>query len=328
MPNKVAATLCLLILIASCLIPSALTVRMSSAATALTTIMSPCDFHKSWQQPKTSAKPVQSAKRSLGSECLGLRKRYPAEASTPSGAQELLKKAIALDPADAEAYKHLASAHLSKNEEFGFRLSEEEYCLIETLCRTAISLQPDDPESYLLLGKILNQETYYEFRSDDAAIEALKRAIELKPAWPDAYCELAHAHYLRKQYEKSAAAYTVEWTLRRENEVQLGQINSAILDYQKHHETRDAFVVAEIFIKLGRYHEALSSLQHAEGVDPEDDVIRFWIGKTFLSLGDIESAKREQKLLVELCKTKDKFFVTQCEGYAHGLLDAIEQRSQ
>lgn len=317
------------ILCMSLLIASAVTRRMPSTPASLATIKAPCDLKGRAKLAKSGVKGGKVLKCSSAEECLALGKQYLAKPSGAEMAQEPLERAIALGPGNAEAYKQLASAHMRRYEDTNIgHMSQEEYCLTETLCRVAISLVPDDHESYLLLGQILNEEKYYGFRSDDAAVEALKRAIELKPAWPDAYCELAHAHYLLNQYEESAAAYTMESALRRGNETQLGQINSVILEYQKHHEVRDAFVVAEIYTKLGRYNEALTSLQHAESINPDDDVIHFWIGKTFLSLGDIESAKREQKLLVELCRSKDKFFVTQCEGSAKGLLEAIEQKSR
>jgi hypothetical protein len=72
----------------------------------------------------------------------------------------------------------------------------------------------------------------------------------------------------------------------------------------------------------------LTFLQRAASLSPEDDNIHYWIGKTFLSLGDIQSAEREQKLLTELCKSKNKFFILQCEASAKDLLDAIEKRSR
>jgi tetratricopeptide (TPR) repeat protein len=244
-------------------------------------------------------------------------------------AREALKKAVTLDSGNAEAYKELASAYMHSDEDINVgHLSEEEYCLAETACRIAISLSPSDAKAFLLLGEILNGQTYYRFRDDDAAVEALTKAIKLNPAYADAYCELAHAYNLLNRYEEAAAAYSVEATLRRENETQQGEISSTVLEYQKQHEVRDAFVVAQIYTKLGNDDKALTSLQRAARISPEDDNIHYWIGKTFLSLGDIQSAKREQELLTELCKSKNKFFITQCQASAQDLLDAIEKRSR
>lgn len=297
-----------------------------STATSVTSVRMPCELHQGLtytaDQPKP--KPGQSTKCSSANECLALGKQYLAEPFGASRARGPLEKAVALDPTNAEAYKHLSLAHLSKYEGSMGHMSEDEYCLTERLCRTAISLRPEDAEPYLLLGQILNEETFYGFRSDDAAVEALKRALELKPAWPDAYCELAHAHYLRKQYEEATSAYIIEFTLRREDETHQGQINALKLEYQKQHEKRDSFVVAEIYTKLSKYDKALISLQQAERIDPSDETIRFWMGKIFLSLGDVPSAKHSQEMLVELCKSKDKFFRTQCEVSAQQLFDAIE----
>ncbi|MEK6301668.1 MAG: tetratricopeptide repeat protein [Acidobacteriota bacterium] len=207
------------------------------------------------------------------------------------------------------------------------RRSKEEYCRAETACRKAISLAPHDAEAFLLLGTILAGETYNELRYDDSAVEAIKTAIELKPGWADAYCALARACDLLKRYEEAAAAYTEEARLRNEKQFEHGR-SSIIIQSEKDHSVVDAFVVAQIYTKLGKYDKALTSLQRAATLSPEDDVIHSWIGRTFLNLGDIESAKREQKLLSELCKSKNEFFIAQCQARAQDLLKAIDQKAK
>ena len=71
--------------------------------------------------------------------------------------------------------------------------SERDYALAESACRTATALEPKDAEAFLLLGQVIDGEIYSGSRSDNAAIEAIENAIKLRPAWPDAYCELGRA---------------------------------------------------------------------------------------------------------------------------------------
>ena len=208
-------------------------------------------------------------------------------------------------------------------------MSEEEFHRAEVACRSALSLAPNDAEALLLLGQILSGELYIGSRSDDSAVDVLKRAIEVKPAWPDAYCVLAHTYSLLSRYEEAVVAYETEETLRRESEgAQQDDVNRLILESKRSHRCADRFVVARIHTKSAHYDKALTSLRQAATLDPQDDLIRFWIGKTLLSLGEVEEARREQSALAEVCKAKNKFLVSQCESMAKELGEAIRERSK
>lgn len=91
-------------LFASVLIASAGTSSIPSSAASSTTINTPCDLYNRANFAKSQAKRVQSAKCSSAEECLALGKQYLAKPSGAEMAQELLERAIALGPANAEAY--------------------------------------------------------------------------------------------------------------------------------------------------------------------------------------------------------------------------------
>jgi len=242
------------------------------------------------------------------------------------GTQEaipFIERAIALDPGDPRGHKRLASAYLNYFGAFlgNVHLSEEQSCRAETGCQAAISLDPNDAETFLLLGQIINMEIHWGYREDDAAIESIKRAIELKPGWPDAYCTLGHAYNLLKRYEESVAAYSSETALIDQQSFP-STADAVNLDARKSHQVSDDYLVAEMYTSLGRHREALKSLQHAERLNPEDDFIHFLAGRAYLRLGDIDSARHEHALVEGLCGS-NKFLEFRCEAYAKELMSDI-----
>jgi tetratricopeptide (TPR) repeat protein len=320
-----ALLLCAVILIVLTLSARILYTTVGSSGTT----KEPCGNPDGFDRPKSSGEGVQSVNCQSAKDCLTQAQQYLAEASDMNMPQHMLEKALALEPDNAEAYKLLASTYLGYYEKIGVgHPSEEDYCRAEAACRSAISHKPDDPKTFLLLGRILNGQVSSGFRSDDQGVKVLKKAIELKPQYADCYCELGHTYDLLKRYEEAADAYSVEANLRRQNEAKQSQSDLVTSESQRNHEVKDSFLLAQIYTKLGEYEKALTPLQHAASIKPKDHVIRFWIGKTYLSLGDIQSAKREQVVLAEMCNATDKFFVEQCKVSAKVLLDAIELKTK
>jgi len=249
-----------------------------------------------------------------------------------AGTQEaipFIERAIALDPGDPRGHRRLASAYLNY---FGaivgmnLHLTEEQSCRAETACQAAISLDRNDAEAFLMLGQIINMEIHWGYREDDAAIESIKKAIELKPDWPDAYCALGHAYTLLKRYEETMAAYSSELVLRDQQGF-LSTADAATLDARKSHQVSDDFLVAEMYTNLGKHREALKSLQHAERLQPEDDFIHFLAGKAYLRLGDIDSARHEHAEVAGLCGSK-RFLEFRCEAYAKELMSDIKSAAE
>jgi predicted Zn-dependent protease len=240
-----------------------------------------------------------------------------------------MERAIALDPANPCGHKRVTLAYLNYFGAFAgmnTQLSEEQSCRAETACRAAISLDPSDAEAFLMLGQIINIEIRGGYREDDAAIESIKKSIELKPDWADAYCTLGHAYNLLKRYEECAAAYAAEAALRDQQGF-LSTADAATLDSRRSHEVSDDFVVADIYTNLGKHREALKPLQHAEKLQPEDDFIHFLVGKAYLRIGDVDSARCEQALVAGLCASK-KFLEFRCEAYAKELMADIESTQE
>ncbi|HYL98996.1 MAG TPA: tetratricopeptide repeat protein, partial [Blastocatellia bacterium] len=261
-------------------------------------------------------------------ECLQLSRSYAAILDWNS-AVTVLKKAIALDPSNVRAYKDLASAYIGPSLANIARHSKEECLRAEDACRAALSLDARDPEAYLLLGSIMNEELSNEYRSDDEAIGVIRTAIALRPRYADAYCELARAYTLLKRYDDALEAYGAEVAIRQETRLREHASNTAgsdalVDDSNRQHEFSDAIQAVDNCKKLGRNQDALARLQKLETVDPGADVIHFMVGQELVKLGDLNSAKREQEQIEHICLSKNHYLVTECEGYAKGLADAIQ----
>jgi tetratricopeptide (TPR) repeat protein len=207
------------------------------------------------------------------------------------------------------------------------RPSDEESRRAEAACRTALALAPDDTQALLILGRIVNYRVFYWGQGNESAVEPLKRAIAINPDCPDIYSELGNAYRLANRYDEAIVAYNTAVVLRREQES--SDADSYSTQRQRDYEIRDALTIADLCAKTAKYSQALESLQDAEKVlgpnDDRDELIHFTLGKTYLALGDIESAKREQELVTHACRLKNKFVVYRCEAAAKELQEDIEK---
>jgi len=262
------------------------------------------------------------------SDCIKAAEQYLAYKFPPTPRiLPVLERAIALEPNNARAHKDLALAYLQY---FGAiagmqqQLTESQCCRAEAACRAALSLEPNDPETYLLLGQVLNREVNWRYRADDSAIQSIKRAIALSPDWAEAYCDLHIAYGLRNRYKEAVSAFDRESELRAGSQPAGVDDNPGRVEVRKRHEWSDLLSVAEICTKMNDHKRALRYLQRAEILIPGDVVSHCLAGKTFLALSDLESAKREQDALTRICESRDELLVTECEGYRNTLHTAIE----
>jgi tetratricopeptide (TPR) repeat protein len=242
-----------------------------------------------------------------------------------------LEKSVALDTGNVPALRALASAYIHQYDSlaFGKPLSPEVYCRAETVCRMAISFAPHDPEALLLLGEIIDDQLLWHYRGDADAVRPIERAIGSRPNWPEAYCELSRAFRLLGRHQDAIDAYETEAALRNEDEaVGRAKAGPLQLEARKSHQIGDLLTMADMCENHGKHAEALHYLERAMDLDPKGTLPHFWAGKIYLNLGRSQAAKREQEAISEICKSGDDFFVTQCQGYAKSLLDALNMHSE
>ena len=116
-------------------------------------------------------------------------------------------------------------------------------------------------------------------------------------------------------------------TLRHGTEP-VSNLSPAQAEARRAHDFSDAYAVSEICDKMGNYQLGLSFLRQAEVTLPDDEFIHFQAGKFDLKVGDTGAARVEQKQIVKICESKDKFLTKQCEAYSSELLRLIEQSSR
>jgi tetratricopeptide (TPR) repeat protein len=247
-------------------------------------------------------------------------------------AKAILERAITLDPANVSAYRDLAIVYMKYHDPGSFFVTlgggpaEEDFSRAEVACRIALALAPDDSDSLLLLGKIINHKTEaIGFGPDESAIAPLSRAIELRPDLPDLYSELGRAYKLLKQYDEAIVAYARAEALRRDKEPPDPGLSSS----WRQSVIGDAITLSELGAKAGKYRMALQPLKDAAKLVAPDEgyyePIHLGLGKAYLASGDIESATKEQDFLTRACAYKNKFVVLRCRLAARELGAAIEQ---
>jgi len=185
-----------------------------------------------------SAAPVSSASRRGETSSLDVMRAVTdgrlqleaLDASQVEAAIQNFKQAIALDPTYAAGYVGLANAHFWQYEgaRFGFRPDAALLALAISEARQGLALAPDFAEAhgtlaYLLAGSersgeacaaarqaIALQPEYWghHFRLGHAAwgqerLDALARCLQLYPAFPFAYFQMAMVHVARQALDKA-----------------------------------------------------------------------------------------------------------------------------
>ncbi len=137
-----------------------------------------------------------------------------------------------------------------------------------------LKLNPKDFTSYYQIGDIL-----YKMGKYDQALAPYGKALELYPKVKDIMFKAAYCRYRLEMYEEAAAGFSEIIKLYPES-------------------AESFFYWADSLLGLNRPEEALSVLNSALK-DPRTstDYIRFELGKAFLGLNDLESARKEYEYL-------------------------------
>lgn len=92
----------------------------------------------------------------------------------------------------------------------------------EAAARQSLTIPPNAPETYLVLGRSLQSQGRY-----DEAEDALSRALALRPAYPDAHRDLAQLRWMRSGDTATALA-----RLRQEGDIaDLALIAASVLEF-------------------------------------------------------------------------------------------------
>lgn len=183
-----------------------------------------------------------------------------------------LKNASKLAPKNIEIYKSLGAIYLRQR---NFEAAGNTYRLI-------LDLAPGDAEAYFYLANI-----QYELNKKGEAVEGLKKAIELKPDYPDALNYLGYM-YVEENRELDQAEVMIKKAL------ELDPNNGAYIDS-----------LGWFYFKKGKVAEALKELKKAVTL-MDDPVIYDHLGEVYLKSGDIENARLNWQKALKLDPKQDK----------------------
>ncbi|HYL99814.1 MAG TPA: hypothetical protein VEZ90_12735 [Blastocatellia bacterium] len=268
---------------------------------------------------KTPATPVCAS----ASDCIDRAEEFLGAFAGPL-AEAPLHRAIDLDPGNARAYRDLAVVYMQWRHPSAFLArfsgpSEEDSLRAEDACRSALAIAPDDVQSLLFLGRIINYRVSQRFQGDESATEPLRLAIGIAPNCADLYSELGYAHKLAARYDEAILAYNTAVDLRH-RQAPLEQKS-----LQASNQISDARAIASLCAETGRYDQSsLQSLRYAEELAPNDYSVHLLFGRAYLALGKIEQARGEQELVTQACVSMDKFAAFRCELAAEALRKDIE----
>lgn len=168
-----------------------------------------------------------------------------------------LKNASKLEPKNIDIYKSLGAVYLHQKK---LKEAENTYRLIT-------ELSPEDAQGYFFLANV-----HSEVNNNDLAEKEIKRALELRPDYPEA---LNFLGYLYAEGDRNLNE--AEALIRKALEIEPN--NGAYIDS-----------LGWLYFKRGNLEEALRELEKAS-VLLEDPVIYDHLGDVYFKIKDVSSAK-------------------------------------
>ncbi|AWM01193.1 tetratricopeptide repeat protein [Bradyrhizobium amphicarpaeae] len=171
-------------------------------------------------------------------------------------AQQLLERAIAVDPRSHEAHTNLASVYFALQKPEAARACQEK----------AIALKPNFTPALVGLGNTLLQ-----LNQPAQAIEMYERAIKLKPDYADAHCNRGVAEMALYRFERATESFARALLFQPRHVEALVGKGVASMELKRYGEAEAAFAAAlalksdsaKIWAQRGRLNAELLRLEEA-----------------------------------------------------------------
>jgi tetratricopeptide (TPR) repeat protein/tRNA A-37 threonylcarbamoyl transferase component Bud32 len=222
-----------------------------------------------------------------------------------AGSIELMKKALAIDPGFAMAYRSMAMSYTNS-----YFFAQADQCLLKAL---ALGERISERERLLV-------EAEYYGRSENTvgrAIEAYRKFLDIYPDDSFANTKLAYIYLQYEMWDKAVercrvpiqnkdrSYYPYDYLFRAY--LALGQLDKAreiieigLRDYGENDTFHED--LADIYIYQGRFGEVLDEIQEAVALSPESPYNDMCLGNLYLYRGDLVRAAAEYQ---NLLKRKD-----------------------
>lgn len=148
-----------------------------------------------------------------------------------------------------------------------------------------------------------------------AAVDLLKRVVELEPKHKGAWNNLGLAHLAQRQFEQAVAAFRRQIEVNPYDEYSHNNLGRALWQQQKYDEAAAAFQkqldlnpldrwahanLGMLYREQRKYAEAVPELEKALTLTPNNPLLHVSLGQSFLNLGQPEQAVAEFDKAVEL----------------------------
>ncbi|MFC2061444.1 tetratricopeptide repeat protein [Elusimicrobiota bacterium] len=141
-------------------------------------------------------------------------------------AEEVLKKALLMDPESLQAHIELGFCYESR----------AEYNKAKKLYEKALSMDPERTNEYIKLGQYYQRYGEYE-----KAEELFAKAISLDPESIEAYSELGQYYCVRREYEKAENMYKKAISLDPTNVWSYHNLGECYKNWKKHEKAENMY---------------------------------------------------------------------------------------
>jgi tetratricopeptide (TPR) repeat protein len=180
----------------------------------------------------------------------------------PADALKASRQAAKLRPEWAETYVNIGASSFALG---SYKDAVDAY-------RQAARLSDSNADIQFALGVSLNK-----LNRTDEEILAYRRAIAIKPDYSGAYEKLGVALFKQKRFPEALAAFEQLRTYRQ--------------------DAKTYNYLGETYLELERLQESVEAFNNALSVNPDFDRARFNLGRTYLKMGDRDSAQVHYEIL-------------------------------
>jgi len=215
-------------------------------------------------------------------------------------AEQILQKAISLEPKRADAHYNLAVAHgaLEKWKEAADEFAE------------TIALNPSRSDAHGGLGT-----AYKELEKFKEAVTPLKEAIRISPDDPEAYAQIGVVYSELHEWEAAVEAGKKLRQLLPDNEIGFWIMSSAYAELERYAEAMEVTEanlrhnpnsspaiegLGYIYLKSGRFAEAVPVYERAIAAHPGAAYLHAQLAAAYIGIGDIAAAEEQHRILESL----------------------------
>ncbi|HHT11112.1 MAG TPA: tetratricopeptide repeat protein [Candidatus Atribacteria bacterium] len=210
------------------------------------------------------------------------------------------QEAISIKPDYINAHTNLGVLYYKQDQS---EKAIEEY-------KKSLELKPDNPNIHYNLGL-----AYEDLEQYENAIQAFQESNRIKPDDYDTYNSLGRVYNLMEKYQEALELLQKSIELNPENHYAhynlglayegLEQYENAIKAYQEAIHIKPDYIYAYndlgyVYYYLDRNQEAVEILQKAININPEAATPNYYLGITYLQMGDKASATKQYEILKKI----------------------------